>query len=434
MSRIEWKLVASVAVVVGTVVTATAASAARPTLTYYLPKASVSASVSQRLVACPAVGDGEVEVLTQWELKATQIPDHSQPVMIDAGSGFLAKRSVGLSYNEDGTLTSLNASSEGQGSAVIVSALKLAGAVAPLVSGTGLIEYSATTKALPNVFNLPAAAVEQRCTAATLALLDQYDSARNRLANLESKLSEDGFTDSEKAILSAADDKLAAIEEQLTVSNDAEDALDDELASMLPGKAEKPAKKVHVDHPDYSGWFEPKFAATEIAKIPGSQHGFVVGWKANAVAARAVLIGTAQSSKPNRDLAYRKAVPAKLTGAPCSDAFDAEKQSCPIDESPKGSRASDSIKFAIPQLSALFYLPVGSAGIFGSREVKAAFDGWGRPKDLSYGSDPGAKNIAESVDALGDAATSVHNARLDAINHKIELAKAVKELKDLQAP
>jgi hypothetical protein len=66
-------------------------------------------------------------------------------------------------------------------------------------------------------------------------------------------------------------------------------------------------------------------------------------------------------------------------------------------------------------------LPIGGAGLFGTREVSASFDALGRPTELSFGSDPGAAAIAGIIDAAGETATSIRTAELDAMTHAIAM-------------
>lgn len=412
-----------------------AKAAPKPMLGYFLNKASVSASVSQRIVACPAVGEGDIKVVTQWNLQAQSVPDYKQFHQIDASAGFLAKRNVDLTLNPDGTLASLNAKSEGQGGQVIASALKLVGTMAPLVSSAGLEKilmknaYAARFEVLAD--EVKEAPAIQRCKPEVVALLGDHARLEREISDLAAKLSPDGITDAEKQQIDAKQELLAEIEQRLTIKAAAGDRLDETLGLASPCQTNcTPGTKVRIAPfgERYGNWFESEHLAKAVASIPGSAHGFMVGWSGDGDAAEALFAGSMPTGKSDRELLYRRPVPGVLTGYPCSDA------ACKPDKSVDGKRASEMIEFPIPQLSGLFRLPVGSAGIFGSREVKIAFDTAGQPTQLSYGSDTGAESIAKTLDGLGEMATSLRDARLNAIKHETELLEAINALEKLKNP
>lgn len=408
------------------------ARTARPMLGYFLPKAAISAAVSQRLVACPAEGNGDIEVVTQWELASKAVADPGYFHEIDAHAGFLAKRNVELTLNENGTLAGINAAAEGQGGAVVSSVLKLAATFAPMLAGVEVPVHAPMGGGRGGKISRgdsqhksgrrPAAQPIQRCNEKTLAALAEQARLTAEIGKLEETVAADGITDTEKAMLDARKDKLALVEARLTLEGDVDAAkLNNDLDQRLMGA------RVRIAPLDYSQWFVNNTTTTKARDaIPGGRHGFLLGWTANQALAKVLKDGGEPSVDEHLELVYRRPVPAKLTGVPCLDNAD----TCTVDESPAGAAASAVMPFAAPQLSGLFRLPVGSAGIFGSREVKASFDALGRPTTLSYGSDPGSEKIAGAIDSLGEAASGIRDARLNAIKHETELLTAIKDLQD----
>ena len=388
-------------------------------LTYYLPKAQVAAAVSQRLVRCEGKGDdAEIEVETTWTLKARAVPDYKRPITIDVSSGFLAARTVGMKFNPDGTLVSINAKSTGQGGAVLASAIKLAGTLAPLVAGAPVVTASGETPEL--------------CRSEIVALLERHAELAGRIDMIEAVIAEGNASTTQKDLLALYRLRLLAIEDGLTITGPAGN-LSTQVAKLEPckdGGECKPEGSAIIAKFDYSKWFlDP---ASSKKDIPGSEHGFVVRWAGSAAATESLARDKWSRWRDGdlKQLVYLRPVPAILIGMPCADAPTAIR--CTPDEN--SPHASASLEFAIPQLSPRFALPVGSAGIFGSREVAASFDSWGRPTELTYGSDPGATAIAETIDAVGATATSIHNAELNAIKHEIELEEAKEKLEAFQQP
>lgn len=99
----------------------------RYALDYFLPKGRATVNFSQRLIQCPSDDTQEIRVEARAQIAAKSVPDYARLYRIDARAGFLAKRQTDLSLYENGTIKGGNATVEGQGGAVIVSAVKLVG-------------------------------------------------------------------------------------------------------------------------------------------------------------------------------------------------------------------------------------------------------------------------------------------------------------------
>jgi len=394
-------------------------------LTYYLPKAQIAAAVSQRLVRCErkkGVGgtEDEIEVETTWTLKARAMPDYGRPIAVDVSSGFLASRTVGMKFNPDGTLVSINAKSTGQGGAVLASVIKLAGTIAPIAVGVP-----------PMAINGAAVAeVQPPCHKNINTLLERHAELAGRIDMIEAAIAEGNVSTTQKDLLAVYRLRLLAIEKELTITRTAE-GLNAQVACLKAYEKDpdcKPQGEVLIAAFGYENWFPNQ--AVSAKDIPGSKYGFVVRWAGSAEAAKSFDSdkGSRQRVDDFKQLVYLRPVPAILIGTPCAD-LPKDNNCTPDENSP---HVSASLEFALPQLSPPFALPVGSAGIFGSREVAASFDSWGRPTELTYGSDPGGAAFAGAIDAIGATATSIHNAELNAIKHEVELEEAKEKLEAFQ--
>jgi hypothetical protein len=396
-------------------------------LSYYLPKAQIGAAVSQRLVRCPKTNEPVSMMLveTSWALKSRAVPDYEKPVVINAAGGFLTARNVGMKFNNDGTLTSINAKSEGQGGAVLTSAIKLAGMVAPLLVGLPPPPLPAATD------SEAAVAPESRCKKEIVDLLDRHADLEVAIAETELAIRNGQSGPEIEGMLARYRQQLLAVEEDLTLSGTAE-GLNGQVSSLQPCQADKTCKpegQVVIKRLDYGQWLA---SATDVSAMTDFKHGFVVLWAGSSAAATSLAAASGQwvpptdPAKPKlRDLIYLRPVPAILVAGPCKNA------ACELDESDAAAKASDALEFALPQLSPRFALPIGGAGIFGSREVAASFDALGRPTELSFGSDPGAAAIAGAIDAVGETATKIHTAELDAMTHAIAMEEARDKLASL---
>ena len=408
------------------IATGASASAEPIYLSYYLPRAEIGAAVSQRLVRCPMdVNDGEIEVETTWSLRAVAKPDYAKPVVVDASSGFLAARTVGLKLNPDGTLASINAKSTGQGGPVLASVIKLAGTFAPMLAGIPPL-------APLGAVELPGGEPTSLCHDQIVELLERHSVLAARIDQIEAAIADGGSGIEQEDLLALYRQQLSAIEDGLTLTGQAE-GLNGQLAESETCAGQKDCSlqgEAVIGKLPYATWFRSVETAE---RLPGYSNGFVVGWAGSSLAAAGLAAMPGKGPRDNRqqELVYLRPVPAVLVGAPCPD--DLQGASCTIDNSIEDPGASASLEFLLPQLSPRFSLPVGSAGIFGSREVAVAFDAWGRPVELTYGSDPGADAIAGTIDAVGSTATQIHTAQLDAMNHAIAVQEARDKLAAFQA-
>ena len=386
-------------------------------LGYFLSKTVAAASFSQRLVRCPTSDDDNVYIESRAQIAAKVVPDYVRLYRVDARAGFLAKRSTELKLAPDGTLKSINATTEGQGGAVIGSVLKAAAFVAPLAIGMPPLGGKA-----PNLVGAPPPPKPSiRCSKAVLAKLAERETQAEGIADMESKLASDGLSAAQTELLTLRRSKLAEIDDGLTLSSD---PVRVDLARPDP---------IRVPALDYARWFEgfgPRDLPT-LERLGGvGLYGLTLTWKANDLAKTALSgDGGAEPTGAESALYYRRPVPVTVTLTPCKSSAAA----CEADERPAAEPLASSSVVGFLQLSGLFRLPIGHGGLFGSKEVAAEFDETGAPVSLKYGSDPGAADIASTIDAARDAGTTLRDAKSDALTREAAMLKSRKDIKDLLA-
>jgi len=134
--------------------------------------------------------------------------------------------------------------------------------------------------------------------------------------------------------------------------------------------------------------------------------------------------------KPDARLIYRRPVYALVSAAPCDTAVTT---GCATSTDPAYKTATVSERIPVPQFSGLYSLTTGRGSLFGTRQASAKFDDYGAPIELSYGSDSGAADIASTVAAAGEAATTLRDGELTALERQIKLEEARKKLRDLRS-
>jgi len=382
-------------------------AAAKPQapLTYFLPKTSLSATVSHRLASCPdgdaVPKDADAEVATIWELKAATSPDYSNAVKIDAAPGFLVKRNIEMTMTADGVLTGFNSVNEGQGGAVVKSLIGLAKAAVPLF----LLSESDTK---PNP-----------CSASARRLLISLAATQSSIAAAQDQVARGTASAVQIAVLEELKQRKAALLDQLTV-----EVGEAKFEPQPPADASVPSgHKLIPASPAsaYKDWFT---TSPENVEFPGSKYGFLVEWAAVKDAYEALGKDGAEWTKGSaqRKLVFRRPVQSAMAAAPCANT--AANDTCITDKTPEGKAASGSFKAAVPQLGAYVAIPTDGGGIFGARTVKATFDATGAPLTLSYGSDPGAAGVAGVIDSGAELVTAVDGAELSKLKRELDLMDA----------
>lgn len=380
-----------------------------PELRYWLPMANVTATLTKTLVSCPDTSQPLTErnlvIQDKWTVEEEAAADPAGLVRIDVSSGFLAKRSNALAFYPNGTLSGFNGSSEGQGSVVINSLIKAATMIAPMlgVSPVGLNP-------------VPPPPGTRYCSAKAIAALKGAVETEGKIRSLEDLIAAGQASPAQALALEGLKQRLAASRKKLVVKG----------AVTLPGGTDPwtgNLEKLDIE----KAWFvaSPAGSATgavgfRLGDLKGN-HAFTV--KVTDIAGKVPAQGENPfDDKPQRSLVYRRPLMAQVNVAPS-----------PCDLGACGGELLELEQpLLISQWGATEVLPVGSAGLFGSRQAAAKFDAFGTPTELSFGSESGGAAIASTIDVATGLATSLRDADTAALERQIKRLELEQKLAELQ--
>lgn len=238
----------------------------KPTLSYALSKARVSAAVAHRITACPPPLDVQIANGANYELafdytvliEGKSVP--SRLVTVDPTSGFLVDRTTKMTFNEDGlTLKEYNATATGQGGPLIVGLIKAAAAVYGLTANPlALAAVAAPVDGPPRMGQAPVRRpVEVTryymvCRKAVADGLERLTAVRRQVASLEAQSTSGALAHDQVELLARRRAEVTEIEAGLTITTKAESVISPTLTVAGPGGAMaslvKPA--------DFEQWFE----------------------------------------------------------------------------------------------------------------------------------------------------------------------------------
>ena len=391
---------------------------AKPEISYYLPRTTVSVAVSMTLLSCPAEAGELPKIDTQWTVKAQGEADPTKLVRVDVSSGFLAKRSNAFEFYPNGTLAEFNGSSEGQGGAFIGSVLKAAGAVAPLL---GVGRAGAWNNTPPPPIE---AAKRLYCGQDVLDTLELLGKTKAEIRELEGMVLQGTATAATLDLLERRRAKRAVLVDALTIKSSAEFKPDSK--GEIQGEIAQWIGTIGLPEL-FEDWFTADpgkggpiaFDRTKVAGLGG--FGVTIN-PADLALARALPQGAViDRSKAQRSLLYRLPVTAKVvvTDLNCAG--------------PKCTKELDlDAPLPIGQWGVVRELPVGNAGIFGSRQASASFDQFGTPMKLSYGSDSGAASIGSTIEAAGDTANAIADSETISLERQVKKQELHNKLRELQ--
>ena len=420
-------ILASCAVVAlsGAVVSPAFASSAKPEIGYFLSRTDVAVSVAMTLTSCPKDEGERPRIKTEWKVEPTAAADTTEPVRVDVSSGFLAKRSNAFEFYPNGTLSAFNGSSEGQGGPFLVSVLKTIATVAPVLlaaSGSGGPRSEQTPEEPPAVTG------SLYCRDTIAGTLKQLADVTEEIRVLENAVLAHTPTSADLDLLERRRLKKIALTKALTITEGVSATPDSGTISWT-GKIEVPEL--------LDDWFSPtpgkkpgNDVAFDSAKVAGLD-GFDVTIKSIGD----VLVDDSAPEAPDRvaagppkaplqrSLVYRRPVHAEVIALdtncrPVRDCFETLVLDGPMPIGQWGNVSS---------------LPVGSAGVFGSREATASFDPFGTPLKLSYGSDSGAAAIGSTIEAAGGTVTAIADSESAALERKIKREELRQKLSELRA-
>ena len=370
---------------------------------YYLAKTNVGVLRSGTITSCPtATGESLPTISFKWKVVSEGTVDVSNYVHIDVSSGFLAKRSTAFTFHPNGTLASFNSSSEGQGAAVVQSLLKAASVVIPMFG----VNESGPTRGDAVVY----------CRKEVVQLLAALAGYREAIRQIETKVLQNNATPADLSLLERKKEQRDATIKALTLT-----VMVDFSAAAEQSDWRKPIDPLPV----LEKWFtndrpDPDQLGFDFTKLEGMS-GYQICVEPAFTAP--VMSGAVQAvpNTASQELFFRRPILANAGVTGLGQACDSAET------------LDTDAPLLIGQWGKIESLPVGSAGIFGSRQAAAKFDAFGTPLELSYGSDSGSAGIAGSIDVGAGLAATLHGSEAAALEREIKLLELKKKLADMKA-
>lgn len=400
------------------------ASSTKPEIGYFLSRTDVAVSVAMTLTSCPSDKDELPGVDVEWKVEPTASADTAKQVRVDVSSGFLAKRSNAFEFYPNGTLAEFNGSSEGQGGPFLVSVLKTVATLAPLASPSA----SGGPKGEQPPEDPPEVTGSLYCRDGVVGKLKQLADTKAVIRKLEDTVLAHTPTSADLDLLERQRLKKSAQIKALTFA---------EGVSAAPASGTE-RWTGRIELPKLLGnWFSPTpgkepgtGVAFDSAKVAGLD-GFDVSIESigdvladGTAPATSDRVSTSPPKAPlQRSLVYRRPVHAEVIALdtncrPVRDCYETLVLDGPL---------------PIGQWGKVSSLPVGNAGLFGSREASASFDPFGTPLKLSYGSDSGAADIGSTIEAAGGTVTAIADSESAALERKIKREELRQKLSELRA-
>lgn len=392
-------------------------------LSYFLPKGSILAGYQWRIEKCPTDGDPTVLVVHKASIKGQY--SKGQLVRLNPRSGFLASRSVKLTFHENGTLKTINAEGEGKAGAIVTSILKTA---------VGLAGFAFTQSSSDP--RLVAA-----CHPEIRSKVDEWRVLSDRVDQMEARIAAgETLTGLQKSLYESYLKDKAELEKALTLTVSAPaypltpragaSTATDPAIPRAPEPRPAPTPdttvvKSVIPAPDFSKWFSgdsddlvdtaKRFCARYTTKLEDMQ----ASSPSTAV--------TADFSNLQNRFVYLNPVPVKVEVIARPGLAETAN---PCENIPAKPEIADKADIALPQLSKYFALPIG-AGAFESKSVAAEFTAEGRIVSLSYSSSASGTGIAEALAGGLAAAEALRDSDVAATKRRIEEIKAENELEAL---
>lgn len=397
-------------------------------LGYFLPRTRAIAQVNQVIRRCPTAEEPNPVIVTVPGIDDRLGADPAGFIRVDTRSGFLSGRTTSLGLRPNGTLTSFNASNQGEGGEALSAVLGIATTVASFGFGVPAMPLAAPDMremgGPPRVLRPP----PFRCTAEVEERVARRAEVERALADLRLQVTQGNLPSAAEQVLADLTAERDLLVAQLTLSTDAvlvprssDFRTDEEMAKVLAPI-------------DYTPWFgengEGLRTALQRLGVPG-RYGFRASLTPNAGVLAVLARGDGSvdpGANPTPYLYYRRPVPATVTLAPCASAPTGDD--CTPDETSFGQAATVQKSVLIPQLSGLFSIEIGHGRLFGSSKAAATFDEQGAPLTLEYGATVGGPEIAGVIDSANTSITTLRDARTAAINREVEYRQALEDLRE----
>jgi hypothetical protein len=328
----------------------------------------------------------------------------------------------------NGTLTSFNASTQGEGGEALSALIGVATTVASFGFGVPSVPKGAGTREIhrgPRPVPPPPTFL---CTEETEGRVTRRAEVEQALADLRLQVAQGTPPRAAEQVLTDLTAERDLLVAQLTLSTDA-------ILTPQPSNFQGVEEMAKVLAPiDYTPWFgengEALRALLQRSGVAG-RYGFRATLTPNAGLLAVLARGDGSvdpGSTPTPYLYYRRPVPATATLAPCASAE--ANGDCAPDETSLGQAVTVQKSVLIPQLSGLFSIEIGHGTLFGSRKASATFDEQGAPLTLEYGATAGGPEIAGVIDSANSSITTLRDARTAAVTREVEYRQALEDLNE----
>jgi hypothetical protein len=395
-------------------------------LGYFLPRVRVGTVVSELILRCPSADDPSPRIATSVVIAGKARPDPLRFINVDARHGILSSRTTKLGLRADGTLSTFNASTEGQGGEVLSALIGAAATVASFGFGIPALPGAAVAATNP-ARREPAL----HCNAMTEQRVARMNRLETELESLRSSVATGGQREAAARVLTELTAELAEVVGQLSLETTAH--FDPNRADFVaPPGVPPPSQQLRgIGRVAYGQWFKEENGQLEAGLETENVRGRF-GYLATLTPDRAMFNALAgDDTQPFPDhgettpfLFYLRPVPATIVVNACTTPV--ANNACSIDA--RSDAVSKRETVPIPQLSGPFSISIGSGGVFGTRSAAATFDEQGAPLTLEYGSTTGGAAIAGVINAGTTGVTTVRGAENAAITVRLAREEALAKL------
>lgn len=405
--------------------------AAAQELDYRLPQTTMVAAWQARITHCPDRDDSEVRYTA--DVAVAGAASAGELVRLNPSSPFLGSRKVTLTFNENGTLKTINAEGQGEGGTILASLVKTAAGFAAL----GVPVPALVPMAIPNAPPPPPPHVV--CKPEIAKSVKRWSEVGDTIDAIEADVAAGKPLGAARAsMLAELKKEQADLEEDLTLTTGVKLRRTRAQALALPGTGGGYLENQALDPIDLAEWLDadagyslptPKVGRYGFcARFSATQAGFdasapvgtpsLAAWRAKHVDG-----GALRRERLDR-FVYLSPVPVTI------ELFARAKAGgdCAKDDVRGKKLAGKPVMVA--QLSDYFILPIGS-GAFESKATSAEFADDGRIVSIGTNNTGGGTQFAEALAGALAGAETVQGAGTAAIQRRIDRIKAENELRDL---